>query len=79
MRRLVCDVTTFFTVSGVVLIVAGVVTLLFSRQWNEALMRRRPPPAANRAEALRFFRSRSVLLLLGGLISLFIGLTSTGR
>ena len=71
--------TTFFIVFGVVLIVAGLATLLFSRQWNEALMRRRPPPAANRAEALRFFRSRSVLLLFGGLISLLIGLARSGN
>jgi hypothetical protein len=69
----------FFIVFGVVLIVAGVATLLFSRQWNEALMRRRPPPAANRAEALRLFRLRSASTLVGGLISLFIGLTRTGQ
>ena len=71
--------TTFFIVFGVVLIVAGLATLLFSRQWNEALMRRRPPPASSRAEHLRFFRSRSILLLFGGLIGLFIGLSKTGN
>jgi hypothetical protein len=72
-------VRVFFIVFGVVLVIAGLVTLLFSRQLNEALMRRRPPPAANRAEALRLFRLRSASTLVGGLISLFIGLARAAQ
>jgi hypothetical protein len=47
------DVNPLFIVAGVVLIVSGIATLIFSRQLDEALMRRRPPPPANRAEHLR--------------------------
>lgn len=64
-----------FSAVGVVLIVAGVVALTFSRQLNDALVRKRPPPPANRAEALRLFQIRAAGLVLGGVLSLIVGLT----
>lgn len=68
-----------FIVVGVVVIVAAVGTLLFSRQLNDAAVRKRPPPAANRAETLRLFRIRASGLLAGGVVFLVYGLAKVSK
>jgi predicted MFS family arabinose efflux permease len=69
---------TFFIVAAI-LAVTGALVLTFSERLNEAAMRRRPPPKANKEESLRLFRIRASGLIAGAVVFFLAAILMTTR